>query len=154
MSEALKELYLPQTTAVFGNILRIEHASWDVPMLYVANTEDIVVSGETFVARDFSFTPPDSSSEDDSAQITIDDVDRTLAWALQQVTSGVTVTLSCIRLDQPSIRIDGPYSYSLDSFKKDSASGKATLELTRQGFLNYTASKDSYTNLLFPGVFG
>lgn len=153
--EARKAVYNQNCSKVFCNILSIEHPSLDSPLRYIDNTQGVTSGDMVYEPRGFDFTPPSPDSEDDSATIAIDDVDRVLSKAFQTMERGCAETsVSMIRFDEPDVVIDGPYRYKVIGFTKSSASGQVRLSLSRLAPLDANASRAKYTASEFPGLYG
>lgn len=153
--ETRKAIYDQNCSKVFCNILKIEHDSIGEPLRFADNNRKIVFGGFPYEPRGFDFTPPAPHSEDAAASISIDDVDRVLARFFQSIESGCAILSIClIRADEPDVVMDGPYRYSVTGFRKASASGQATLSLSRMMPLDANASGTRYTAASFPGLYG
>lgn len=150
-----KALYAQDCNKVFCNALSLRNASFQDDLRFVDNTQALIIEGATYVARGFDFVPAAPSSDDASAEVSIDDVDRVLSQAFQQLPGGETrLSIGMVRADEPDIWVDGPYEYKVETFAKDSASGMATLSLSRLAPLDCSASVMRYTAAAFPGLFG
>lgn len=153
--ETKKALYAQDCAKVFCNAMSISHASFHDDMRFVDNTQALAIDGACYEARGFDFVPPAPSSDDASAEIRIDDTDRVLSQAFQQMPGGeALLSIGMVRADEPDIWVDGPYEYKVESFAKDSASGTAALSLSRLAPLDCEASGMRYTAAAFPGLFG
>ncbi|MBR5098370.1 MAG: DUF1833 family protein [Spirochaetales bacterium] len=153
--ETRKAIYDQNCSKVFCNIMKIEHDDLENPLRFIDNTQGIVFGGYEYEPRGFDFTPPAPQSEDAAANISIDDTDRVLARAFQSIGSGCAILSIClIRADDPDVVMDGPYRYKVTGFRKASATGQATLALSRLMPLDANASGTKYTAMTFPGLYG
>lgn len=153
--ETRRAVYGQDCRKVFCNILRIDHAGLAAPLGFIDNTRGVTSGGMPYEPRGFDFTPPAPDSEDSSATIAIDDVDRVLARAFQTIEGGsAEVSVSMIRFDEPDITVDGPYRYKAIGFSKSSSSGQARISLSRLMPLDANASRVRYAPSTFPGLYG
>ncbi len=149
--ETKQAIYSTECKTVFCNVLILQHPDFESDFNFIDNTEDIGL----YSARGFDFTPPTYGSVDEASTITIDDVDRTLAKAFQEIgNTAATAQVGLIDAQNPEILIDGPYRYKVISFSKSSSDGKATLSLQRLAILDCKASTKTYSATVFPGLFG
>ena len=149
--ETKAAIYATECNKVFCNVLVLEHSDFEKTLKFVDNTEDIGV----YSARGFDFTPPAPGAQDEASTITIDDVDRVLAKAFQEIgNDAATAQVGLIDAQNPETMIDGPYKYKIESFSKSSSDGKVTLSLQRLATLDCNVSAKTYNATIFPGLFG
>ncbi len=149
--ETKQAIYSTECKTVFCNVLILQHPDFEKDLKFIDNTEDIGL----YSARGFDFTPPTYGSVDEASTITIDDVDRVLAKAFQEIgNDAATAQVGLIDTENPEIMIDGPYKYKVVSFSKSSSDGKVTLSLQRLAILDCKASAKTYSATVFPGLFG
>lgn len=151
-----QELYAAETASIFVDLIEISHDSWSAPLRFCNNTEQVISKGSSYDARAFDISPGDVQASDATGSLTIDDVEQTLSWSFQLLDGRVPalVRLSYVTLSEPDEIIDGPYEYQITNVQTVTAEGRLVLSLSRKGLLSYYLSTDSYSNALFPGLYG
>lgn len=110
-----------RTSQVFITLLKIEHDSFDAPILLAYNTEDVVRTDGTYKPYPFQINLPDQE-EDSIPQVTVqvDNVDLTVNDAIRTLTGEPpTVTMMVVLADSPNTIEAGPFKYSLQSAQAD-----------------------------------
>jgi hypothetical protein len=153
MTNAQKnELFAASTRKAYLMICQITGTG--VAYRIVQDSVDHVISGQTFVHTDFSYSPPDPSAQDSTASVTIDDTDRMLTGLIAGKRDTLDVTIGVVDSDDMTVYIEGPFEHTVTSKSFSPADGKVTLKLSSLTRLGYNASRYSYGTTEFPGLFG
>jgi hypothetical protein len=122
---------------------------------YVANTENVEVEGNTYVASGFSLTlAADAEDSVPQARVEIENVSRELVRLLREVDAPLDVAPTVLRVDEDGVasRLIGPLNYSLMAIDMDAGTISGTLGFELD-FLNEPAVKDAFTPTLVPGLY-
>lgn len=150
-----KELLAPQTSKLFANLVEIRHDAWPTPLRFIDAQIGVVSTGAYFSPRAFDVSPGDVNAKDATGSLTMDDVDRAITWALQNLSGPApSVYLTYIRVDDPDEPIDGPFPYEVGEVHFNPTSGQVELQLKRIGRFDYNLGTDAYSANLFPGLYG
>lgn len=141
-----------ETDEVWLPLIKIEHESLDETIRVVANTEDIVSNGETYIAYPFELTLPDETQDTvGQCKLRIDNVDRRIVEAVRTCTGVPKMTISIILADSPDTVEFGPLDMNLTVVEYDSLVVDATI--TYDDILNQAFPTDKFIPSKFPGLF-
>jgi len=149
---AMRAALAQETNEVFLELLKIEHASLGAPIYLVNNTESIVSGGNTHTPVGFRMTlPSDEAEREPTAQLVINNVDRSLMDEVRTLTSAPTVTVSVILASSPNTIEYGPVRLEVRSATYDA--NVITFALGFDAFFNEPISAAKFTPEYFPGLF-
>jgi len=149
---ALQAMLAQHTSAVFLELLTIDHADLASPIRIVNNTESVVSDANTFDPFPFKVTlPQDVEDSEPVARLTISNVDQSIITALRTVTSAPTFTLAVVLSDSPSTKEYGPIDLELRDYQVTKDTISLNLAMT-----NLSQEPYPYLNfdpVNFPGLF-
>ena len=94
--------FQPETGQAFLALVTIAHSDLAAPMRLSTDSVDTVSRGLTFVAYPLEITlPPQEAGTLPVARIRIDNVDREISTAVQQITPPLTVTIEMVLSGNP-----------------------------------------------------
>lgn len=149
---ALQAMLAQQTSAVFLELLTVDHASLGSPIRLVNNTVAIESNGNTYQPASFAGSlPPDVEKRVPVAQLTVSNVDQTLITALRQLTSAPTFTLAVIAADTPDVYEYGPIDLDLRDYQTNRQT--VSLKLSLEDFTQEGYPYLRFDPVNFPGLF-
>lgn len=144
--------FASETDKVWLMILTIEHPEIDPPIRVVANTEDIVSRGHTYVAYPFELElPADTAEEVPEVQLSFDNIDRVLTDTIRTMRDAATVTIEVVLADTPDVVEAGPFFMTMKDVDYNAAVIAVTLGF--EDILNEPFPKDTFTPATHPGIF-
>lgn len=141
-------LYAPQTSAVFLDLLTIDHDDMDAPVHFVNNLTDITSNGSVFTAFPFqAVIPPDVEGELPQIDLVVDNVTRDLIADVRSISTPASVTLEVIIASAPDTIEAGPFLFQVTAAEYDAQ--EIRLSLTSEPLM-----QEPYPYRLFiPGDF-
>lgn len=150
-STTREQIQSPNMTKVALVLLTIDHPSLGSPIRVVNNNESITNSEGTFIATAFDFSPPtQEEGKNNSATLTIDNVDRVIVQTIRSLDSAPTVTAKIVMADTPDVTEVGPWEFELRNVNYDLQ--KVSGSLTYQTYMRDLVSTIRYTSDLFPAL--
>ena len=149
---ALQAMLAQQTSAVFLELLTVDHADLAAPLRMVNNRVDIVSNSETYVATAFTASlPSDTEKRVPSVRITVSNVDQRIIRALRSVSSPPSFTLGVVNAATPDTFEYGPIDLLLRDYQVNAQNITMTVALedfTQEGWPNLR-----FDPVNFPGLF-
>ena len=147
-----EQLYRPQTNACYLTLMEFYSDDLTESIYLVNNNESITHNSQEYSPYNFNFTLPDEDeSQALNTQITISNIDRRLTIALRSVRNPLNVRVRIIEASSPDTVEVGPFIFVM----RDVSYNNRTITGSLQ-YLNYVdknASKYTYSNLEFPGLY-
>lgn len=133
-------------------LLTIDHPSLLGSVVRLArNNENVTSRGETFLAFPFEITlPSDEDGRIGNAQLTIDNIDRTLLVQLGSITTPPDVTLEVVLSESPDV-VDMSVLFTWGSTQFGPA--LIVAELIFDDLLNQRFPQNDFTPSSFEGLF-
>lgn len=101
----------PATGEVLLTLVRLSHSGWPADRLRVANTEDIVASGETWTASAFEIAMPDKvEGRAGQMQFRAVDIDGVLFADMRDAEGPIEVEVSWVLASDPDTVHIGPFT--------------------------------------------
>lgn len=143
-----------ETDEIFLVIAKIDHSTFDAPLLFVNNLEDIIRDDGTYIGYPFSITLP-ILGEDNLPTITlnIDNVDKRISIALQSLQTAPSVDISVVLASAPNTVEAGPFECLLRHVEVPLIGGVVTATLNFEDLLNEPFPSGSFTPATAPGLF-
>jgi hypothetical protein len=149
---ALQAMLAQQTSAVFLELLTVDHADLSSPIRLVNNTVDITSNANVFTAAAFrSSLPTDTEKRAPSARITVSNIDQTIIIALRSVSSPPTFTLAVISADTPDTYEYGPIDLELRDYQTTAQA--ITMTIALEDFAQEGWPSLRFDPVNFPGLF-
>lgn len=149
---ALGAINAQNTGEVFLTLLTLSHPDMPGDLHFVNNFENITSNGILFVAWPFDLPFPEVGSDTlPSLQLTIDNVDQSIAAAIQNIATPITVELVCVLASNPNQIEVGPLFLSLRSIKINLQQIAGTLVF--EDLLNEPFPYETYVPGNAPGLF-
>lgn len=148
----LQAINAPETDKVFIVLIEIYDSVSGNTVRVCNNSENITSNGNVFVAYPFDFIfPDDDDSAVPSCKITIDNVDRSIAYAIRQLTTAPDVRMMLVLADDPdTVELDFPY-FKFVSFDYDRLVVEGTLSI--ESFTSEPFPGDIFAPSTTPGLF-
>lgn len=145
-------VFASETEDAFLILLEIDHADLTSPIRVVNNTESVIFNNNTYIGYPFRLElPSDSPDNIPSATLTIDNVDKILADAINNLNTSPTITFYIVS----TAALDGPEA-TFSGFKFVEATYDSltiTITLSIENFFNEPFPGDYFTPGRFPGLF-
>ena len=85
-------------------LLIITHPSWDDPIRLSIDKVDTLSRGNLYISKAFNFTLPDDlDGQPKSAQLVIEDIDRSITAKFRAATSAPKVVIELVNLKDPNV---------------------------------------------------
>lgn len=150
-SGAVRALTAHETEEVFLTLLTIRHIDLDSPIRIVANNQDIVSRGDSYLALGFEITLPQDDGETiPQVQLSIDNVDREITETIRSLTSSPSITLEVIMASSPDAVELVIYDMMLDSVTYDDTTITGSLvveDILNQSFPSSVIDPQQYKGL-------
>lgn len=150
-SGAVRALTAHETEEVFLTLLTIQHIDLDSPIRIVANNQDIVSRGDSYLALGFEITLPQDDGETiPQVQLSIDNVDREITETIRSLTSSPSITLEVIMASSPDAVELVIYDMMLDSVTYDDTTITGSLvveDILNQSFPSSVIDPQQYKGL-------
>jgi hypothetical protein len=154
-ASGLQSLFAQETESVWLPAVTVAHTDLPATLRFVANTQDIVYGGNTYLACPFELTiAPDNEESVPQARIRIDNVSQDITVAVRSTDTSPTITLEIFRVDSGGVvtREYGPHSYDLLTVNADALVVEGVVGYEHD-FLNEQATADRFVPSLAPGLF-
>jgi hypothetical protein len=151
-SAALRAINAQSTGEVFLVLLILSHPAMDQALFFVNNYADVVSNGITYVAWPFDMPMPETGGDTlPSITLTIDNIDRRIGEAIQNINTPIDVTLQVVLASNPNVVELGPLSLRMRSV--DVSLTTITGTLVYEDLLNEPFPYETYTPATAPGLF-
>lgn len=133
-------------------LLTISHdALGSTPIRLARNNENVISRGETYLGFPFDITVPnDEDGRIGNAQLTIENIDRTILSALGSLTSPPNVTLEVVLSEAPDV-VDVVYTFTWRLTRFDPM--RITADLMFDDLLNQRYPQHDFSPSGFEGLF-
>lgn len=149
---AVESAFASNTDKVWVEILTISHPSLVQPIRVVKDTVDLVSRGNTYIAYPFEIELPLASAEEMAeAQLSIDNVDRSIADALGAIDGPATVTLEVVLTAEPDTVVYGPFELVMQDV--DIPAAVVTARLSYEDILSEPFPAETFSPARYPGLF-
>ncbi len=150
---AVRAMFSQQTDEVFLCRLKIDHADWDDPLLFINDRVNHTDSGlDEWIGFPFVISLPDDREDEiPLAQLSIDNVDRQIVEAIRGLTTPATMTLWIVLASDIDDVIAGPYEFSFNAAGWDSMTVSGSLEF--EPILNMKWPQHTFNSITTPGLF-
>jgi len=150
---AFRAMFAQETEEIFLMCLRLEHPSFDEPLLVVQNNRDVERHEGTFKASFFELSlPEDAPDVVPQVNLTVDNVDRSITDAIRNLTGRVKIVMDVVLASSPNTVEAGPFEFYMLSAMYNAQSVQATLGF-EDDILNMVFPKGKYTPANSPGLF-
>jgi hypothetical protein len=123
-----RALMSQQTAEVVAILLTIDHAVLETPIRVTSDAVPVTSGGNTYVAFPFTFRfADDRDDQTTTAQLEIDNVDRTIVETLRRCRGAPTVEVSIVLAAAPDTVEAGPWVFTLQQAKYTAATVTGTL---------------------------
>jgi len=149
-SAAFQAILAQETPEAFALLLTITVPG--ASPIYMADAEDIVSNGNSFLAYPFSLQlPTDENGQVTEARLTIDNVARTLIDEIRTLSQPLSLLMEVVMISDPDNILIAYPDFELTNVTYDqlTISGALTLE----NFLQEPYPKDVLSASNFPGLF-
>lgn len=151
-SPALEAIYAPRTAKVFLELLTITHADLASTIRLVNDRVDIVSRSNTYTAFPFECRlVPDRDGELPQAEISCDNVSRTLIQQIRTLEAPPQISVEVILADTPDTIEMGPYEFTVTQAVYDAAT--ITLSLAFENILAEPYPSGIFSPANFAGLF-
>jgi hypothetical protein len=100
-AEALASIHAERTAQVWLTLIELGGAGIPAPIRLVANPENIVSRGYTYIGFPFEIDLPRQSGEGRAAQLSIDNTDREIVRLLRELDQAPDVLIEIVLADSP-----------------------------------------------------
>lgn len=149
---AKKAIFSQETSEVFLPIITIQNVGIGLPLRFVANSQDIVSRGNTYLACPFQLALPDDADQaPPRVNLTIDNVALEITEAIRALVTAPLLALEVILASSPDTIEAGPFNFTIRSAQYDATA--VTAELVFEDVLNEPFPSATYIPKNFPGLF-
>ncbi len=150
---AIRAMFAQETEEVFLCRLEIAHEDWAEPYRFindqVGHTD--AAMGE-WIGFPFKISLPDDREDEiPLAQLSIDNVDRSIVQAMREITTPAVMTLWVVLASDIDDVIAGPYEFSFNAASWDALTVSGSLEF--EPILNMRWPEDTFNVITTPGLF-
>lgn len=147
-----RALYASSTSNCFLVLLDITSTELAQPLRVVNNTEPVTSNGNVYQSIGFTFVlPAETENTVESANLTLDNVDRAFTIAIRSVRRPLNVRAVVIESSDPDTIEIGPFDFQLRNVRygPDTLSG----QLLFNNYVERNASTVTFSNQYFPGLY-
>ena len=149
----MEAILAQQTDQVFLTTLRISHPDLNDDLLFVNDTAQHIMSGETYLPAGFEFRLPDDVEDNvPRGQILLDNVDQQIIQVVRPLNVAPSIEVNIVRVDDPPVVELGPIEFELQEFSYDAHTIRGQLGYA-QDFLTEGFPRDNFNPRTAPGLF-
>ena len=149
---ALAAIYSQETSAVFLELLTIDHPDLSQPIRLCTDVIDHVSRGNTYTAFPCQVVlPPDQDGELPTVDLVVENVTRALVDGLRSISTPATITIETVLASSPDVVEVGPLTCACraSQWSRDTV----RLSLSFQPIAAEPFPAGVYSPSLFPGLF-
>ena len=99
--EAINQAFADEGDTPWLALVTIDHPGLDAPIRVVANDEDVISRGMSFIALPFSFVLPSENGQLPMVKLEIDNVDRSIIRTIRETSGIPLVDIEIVLASQP-----------------------------------------------------